>query len=58
MNTLNIDRLTAVLSDILTDRFNKQITVTMEGENVNCNSDCPDTDSGRSARLHPDLIAV
>ncbi len=51
--TLNTDRLTAVLSGILTDRYGKQIKVTLEGKNVNNNPDCPGTDSGRSAQLHP-----
>lgn len=58
MNTVNIDRLTAVLSDVLSDRFGKEIKVTMEGKNDNSNSDRTDSDSIRSARLHPDFIAV
>lgn len=53
MNTLNTDRLTAVLSGILTDRYGKLIEVTLEGKNVNNNSDCADSDSGRSAQFHP-----
>lgn len=53
MKTVNIDRLTAVLSGILSDRFNKEVKVTMEGKDVNNNSDCPGTDSCRSAQLHP-----
>lgn len=53
MKTVSIDRLTAVLSGILSDRFNKEVKVTMEGENVNNNSDCADSDSCRSAQLHP-----
>lgn len=53
MNTVNIDRLTATLSDILSDRFSRQVLVTFkEGEqNDNNNPDCPGTDSGRSARI-------
>ncbi len=58
MNTVNIDRLTAVLSGILTDKYNQKITVTTEGKDVNNDSDCADSDSGRSARIHPDFIAV
>ena len=58
MNTVNIDRLTAVLSGILSDKYGKQIKVTMEGKNDNSNSDCADSDSVRSARIHPDFIAV
>lgn len=53
MNTVNIDRLTAVLSGILSDRYNKEVKVTMEGKDVNNDSDCTDTDSVRSARIHP-----
>ena len=58
MNTLNIDRLSAVLTEILSDKFSREITVTMEGKDVNNDSDCADSDSGRSARIHPDFIAV
>lgn len=53
MNTLDLDRLTAVLSGILSDRHNKQIKVTLEGKNVNNNPDCADSDSGRSAQFRP-----
>ena len=58
MNTVNIDRLTAVLSDILTDKYGKKITVTAEGKDVNNDSDCADSDSIRSARLHHGHVAV
>ena len=53
MNTVNIDRLTAVLSGILTDKYNQKITVTTEGKDVNNDSDCPDSDSCRSAQFRP-----
>ena len=56
--TVNIDRLTAVLSGILSDKYDKQISVIMEGKDVNNDSDCADSDSGRSARLHPYPDAV
>lgn len=58
MKTVSIDRLTAVLSGILSDRYSKDVKVTMEGKNVNSNSDCADSDSVRSARLHPYPDAV
>lgn len=51
MNTVNIDRLTAVLSGILSDRFRRDVKVTLEGKDVNNNPDCPGTDSCRSARI-------
>lgn len=55
MNTLNIDRLTATLSDILSTKYGRQITVTMKGEqNDNNDSRRPCPDSGRSARI-PDV---
>lgn len=50
---IDIKRLESVLSDILTDRYGKLIKVTLEGKNVNNNSDCADSDSGRSAQFHP-----
>ena len=55
MNTLNIDRLTATLSDILSAKYSRQIVVTFkEGEQDDYNNpDCPGTDSCRSAQLHP-----
>lgn len=33
MNTVNIDRMTAVLSGILTDRYGKQVTVKLQEGN-------------------------
>lgn len=40
MNTVNIDRLTAVLSGILTDKYGKQITATLqEGNNEDARED-------------------
>lgn len=56
MNTVNIDRLTATLSDILSDRFSRQVLVTFkEGEQNDNNNSCrPCPDSGRSARI-PDV---
>lgn len=51
MNTLNIDRLTATLSDILSAKFGKQITVTLQEGNENSskdfNGDCPASDHVR-----------
>lgn len=45
MNTLNIDRLTATLSDILSVKYNRPITVTLQEGNENSskdfNGDCP-----------------
>lgn len=55
---ININRLESVLSGILSDRYGKEIAVTLEGEDVNSNSYSADSDSGRSARLHPYLDAV
>lgn len=52
MNTLNLDRLAAVLSGILSDRYGKQIAVTLEGKDVNNDPDCHGTDSFGSAQLH------
>ena len=54
---IDIKRLESVLSDILTDRYGKLIEVTLEGKNVNNNSDCADSDSGRSAWF-PDVRNV
>lgn len=58
MNTLNLDRLAAVMSGILSDKYSAKVTVTLEGEDVNNNPDCADSDSGRSARIHPYPDAV
>lgn len=55
--TLNIDRLTAVLSDILSDRFGKEIKVTMEGKNDNSNSVSCDSVPGKRAWF-PDVRNV
>lgn len=49
--TVNIDRLTAVLSDILTDKCGKKITVTAEGTNVNSDTDSNNSDPGKRAWL-------
>lgn len=57
MNTVNIDRLTAVLSDILSDKYGKQIKVTMEGKNDNSNSVSNNSVPGRSAWF-PDVRNV
>lgn len=53
MNTLNLDRLTATLSGILSTKYGRQITVTFkEGEQNDNNYSCrPCPDSGRSARI-------
>lgn len=51
MNEVNIDRLTAVLSGILSDRFGREITVTLQEGNENSskdfNGDCPVSDHVR-----------
>lgn len=56
MNTVNIDRLTATLSDILSAKYNRQITVTFkEGEQNDNNDSCRSCfDSGGSTRF-PDV---
>lgn len=53
MNTVNIDRLTATLSDILSAKYGRQVLVTFkEGEQNDNNDSCrPGSDSGRSARI-------
>lgn len=56
MNTINIDRLAAVLSDILSDKFGAKVTVTLQEEKNDTDRDNPDssnTDSGRYSRIHP-----
>ena len=50
---IDIKRLESMLSGILSDRYNKQIKVKLEGKDDNNNPDCPGTDSCRSAQLHP-----
>lgn len=57
MNTVNIDRLTAVLSGILSDRFGKDVKVTMEGKNDNSNSVSCDPVPGKRAWF-PDVRNV
>ena len=57
MNTLNLDRLAAVMSGILTDRYGAKVTVTLEGKDDNNNSCRPCSDSGRSSRF-PDVRNV
>ena len=44
MNTLNLDRLAAVLSGILSDRYGAKVTVTLEGNEKDSNgnnNNCP-----------------
>lgn len=56
MNTVNIDRLTATLSDILSSKYGKQITVTLQEEKNDTDRDNPDssnTGSGQYSRIHP-----
>lgn len=56
MNTLNIDRLTAVMSGILTDRYGVNVLVTVkegkedETDREDCNSDSRSIDYGRRLR--------
>ena len=52
MNTLNLDRLAAVMSGILTDRYGAKVTVTLEGKDDNNNPDCSGPDSFGNTRLH------
>lgn len=58
MNTLNLDRLAATLSDILSSKYSKQILVTLEGEDDNNNPDRPGSDSFGNTRLHHVCDAV
>ena len=54
MNAVNVDRLKTVLSGILSDRYNRQITVkTREGTNGKHDSDRNDNYAGGDSRLHP-----
>lgn len=56
MNTINTDRLTAVLSGILSDKFGAKVTVTLQEEKNDTDRNNPDssnTDSGRYSRIHP-----
>lgn len=55
--TVNIDRLTAVLSDILTDKYDRKIMVTTEGTNVNNDTDSNNPDPGKRAWF-PDVRNV
>ena len=52
MNAVNVDRLKTVLSDILSSRYNRQITVTTrEGTNDKRNSDRNDNNAGGDSQL-------
>lgn len=56
MKTVSIDRLAAVLSGILTDRYGAKVTVTLQEEKNDTDRNNPDssnTDSGRYSRIHP-----
>ena len=56
MNTINKDRLTAVLSGILSDKFGAKVTVTLQEEKNDTDRNNPDssnTDSGRYSLIHP-----
>lgn len=57
MNTVNIDRLTAVLSGILSDRFGREITVTAEETNDNGDTVSNNSDPGKRAWF-PDVCNV
>lgn len=59
MNTINTDRLTATLSDILSSKYSRQILVAFkEGEQNDNNDSCRLChDSGGSARI-PDVRNV
>lgn len=57
MNTVNIDRLTAVLSGILSDRFGREITVTAEETNDNSDTVSNNSDPGKRAWF-PDVRNV
>ena len=60
MKTVNIDRLTATLSDILSAKYSRQIVVTFkEGEQDDYNdSGKPCAHSGGDSRLHHGTDAV
>ena len=55
--TLNIDRLTAVLSGILSDRHGKEIKVILEETNVNSDTVGNNSDPGKRAWF-PDVRNV
>ena len=58
MNTLNTDRLTSVLSAILSDKYGKRIKVTLEGKDDNSDSGKPCAHSCGDSRLHHGNDAV
>lgn len=47
MNTINISKLEKTLSEILSDRHNKEIVVMLEGDNVNSDTVSDDSVPGR-----------
>lgn len=54
MNAVNVDRLKTVLSGILSDRYQRKISVkTQEGTNDKHNSDRNDNYACGDSRLHP-----
>lgn len=55
---IDIKRLESVLSGILSDRYGKQIAVTLEGKDDNNNPDCSGSDSFGNTRLHHVCDAV
>ena len=57
MNTLNLDRLAAVMSGILSDKYSAKVTVTMEDKDDNSNSVSNNSDPGKRAWL-PDVRNV
>ena len=57
MNTINISKLEKTLSEILSDKHNKEITVVLEGDDVNSDTVSNNSDSGKRARV-PDVRNV
>lgn len=54
MNTVNVERLKTVLSGILSDRYQRKISVkTQEGTNDKHDSDRNDNYAVCNSRLHP-----
>lgn len=57
MNTINISKLEKTLSEILSDRHDREIIVMLEGDNVNSDTVSNDSVPGKRARI-PDVRNV
>lgn len=57
MNKINISKLEKTLSEILSDRHDKEIIVMLEGTNVNNDTDSNNPDPGKRAWF-PDVRNV